>query len=49
MIELQNVSFSYANSRENSALRRIDLTVKKGELVILAAVVLTEKVVALWF
>ena len=36
MIELQNISFSYANSRENSALRRIDLTVKKGELVILA-------------
>ena len=36
MIELQNISFSYANSRENSALRRIDLTVKEGELVILA-------------
>ena len=36
MIELQNISFSYANGRENSALRRIDLTVKEGELVILA-------------
>ena len=36
MIELKNISFSYANSRENSGLRRIDLTVKKGELVILA-------------
>ena len=36
MIELKNISFSYANSRENSQLRRIDLAVKKGELVILA-------------
>lgn len=36
MIELKDISFSYANSHENSALRHIDLTVKKGELVILA-------------
>lgn len=36
MIELKNISFSYANSRENNGIRRIDLTVKKGELVILA-------------
>lgn len=36
MIELKNISFSYANSRENSGIRRIDLAVKKGELVILA-------------
>ena len=36
MIELNNISFSYANNCENSGLRRIDLTVKKGELIILA-------------
>ena len=36
MIKLKNISFSYANSREGSQLHRIDLTVKKGELVILA-------------
>ena len=36
MIELKNISFSYANNCENSGLRRIDLTVKKGELIILA-------------
>lgn len=36
MIELKNISFSYANSQKDSQLRRIDLTVKKGELVILA-------------
>ena len=35
MIELKNISFSYANNCENSGLRRIDLTVKKGELIIL--------------
>lgn len=43
MIELQNISFSYANGRENSALRRIDLTVKEGELVILAGKAAAEK------
>lgn len=36
MIELKNISFSYANNCENSGLRRVDLTVKKGELIILA-------------
>ena len=36
MIKLKNISFSSANSREGSQLHRIDLTVKKGELVILA-------------
>ena len=36
MIELKNISFSYANNCENSGLRHIDLTVKKGELIILA-------------
>ena len=36
MIELKNISFSYANNCEDSQLRHIDLTVKKGELIILA-------------
>lgn len=36
MIKLKNISFSYANSHEDSQLRNIDLTVKKGELMILA-------------
>ena len=37
MIELKNISFSYANNCEDSQLRHIDLTVKKGELIILRA------------
>ncbi len=36
MIELKNISFSYANSREDSQLRHIDLKIKKGELILLA-------------
>ena len=36
MIELKNISFSYANSHGDSQLCHIDLTVKKGELIILA-------------
>lgn len=36
MIKLKNISFSYANNCEDSQLRHIDLTVKKGELIILA-------------
>ena len=37
MIALNDVSFSYENSREGeSQLRHVDLQVEKGELVILA-------------
>ncbi len=43
MIELKNISFSYANSREDSQLRHIDLKIKKGELILLAGKAAVEK------
>ncbi len=36
MIILKDLSFTYENSREDSQLRRIDLQVQKGEMILLA-------------
>ena len=36
MITLKELSFTYENSREDSQLRRINLQIKKGELILLA-------------